>query len=190
MKLRRTAALIAISTAVGACTPPLPPKPPRTQLEIRQDQTRDYDTADTRLVMKALLNVLQDDGFIVKNAVVELGLITASKELDVEPAGGNGSFFSGLSFGGGIGRGSGFGWGFGPELGHSDDGPRSKNTIIEASANVSELGRRSRVRINFQRKTVDNRGGALEVRQIEDAEFYRDFFMKVDKGLFLQREKL
>ena len=38
-----------------------------------------------KLVMKAMLNVLQDDGYVVKNAVVDLGLITATKEIDVAP---------------------------------------------------------------------------------------------------------
>ena len=36
------------------------------------------------MVMKSLLNVLQDDGFIVKNASVDLGLISATKEINVE----------------------------------------------------------------------------------------------------------
>ena len=57
---------------------------PKTQLEIREYQTREYDTKDVKMVMKSLLNVLQDDGFIVKNASVDLGLISATKEINVE----------------------------------------------------------------------------------------------------------
>ncbi len=49
--------------------------PQKTQLQIREFQTRSYETKDAKMVMKSLLNVLQDDGFIVKNANVELGLI-------------------------------------------------------------------------------------------------------------------
>ena len=70
-----TRSFIPFVLLLGACVAPTPPKPPRSQLEIRQEQTREYDTHDTRLVMKALLNVLQDDGFIVKNAVVDLHLL-------------------------------------------------------------------------------------------------------------------
>jgi len=54
-----------------------------TQTQIREFQTRYYDTNDVKLVMKSVLNVLQDDGFIVKNAVPELGLLTANKEIDL-----------------------------------------------------------------------------------------------------------
>src|SRR5210317_827536 len=56
----------------------------KTQLQIRQIQTRTYEIAESELVMKAMLNVLQDDGFIVKTAVPELGLLTATKEIDIE----------------------------------------------------------------------------------------------------------
>ena len=74
--MRRPAlCLLAMLLVSVGCVPPAPQK---TQLQIREFQTRSYDTKDTRMVMKALLNVLQDDSFIVKNANVDLGLITAS----------------------------------------------------------------------------------------------------------------
>ncbi len=43
----------------------------KTQLQIREFQTRSYETNDVKMVMKAMLNILQDDGFIVKNAVLD-----------------------------------------------------------------------------------------------------------------------
>jgi hypothetical protein len=30
----------------------------------------------------------------------------------------------------------------------------------------------------------------MGVRQIEDAKFYQDFFAKIDKGIFIQKENL
>ena len=38
----------------------------RSQLEIRQMQTRDFDTSETTMVLRAMLNVLQDEGYIVE----------------------------------------------------------------------------------------------------------------------------
>jgi hypothetical protein len=61
--------------------------PPKSQLQIRELQTRSYDTRNTKMVMKTMLNVLQDDGFIVKEANTELGLLTATKEIDVQTKG-------------------------------------------------------------------------------------------------------
>ena len=101
---------------------------PKTQLEIREYQTREYDTKDVKMVMKSLLNVLQDDGFIVKNANVELGLISATKEINVE----NKAEAVFLSLLGG------------------QNASWKKNSIIECSGNVSEHGNVTRVRINFQ----------------------------------------
>jgi hypothetical protein len=115
------------------------PKIEKTQLQIREIQTRTYETSESKLVLKAMLNVLQDDGFIVKTAVPELGLLTATKEIDIEnmsesiPA-----FF----FGGANAR-----W--------------KKNSIIEATCNVSDFRDRCKVRVNFTQKILDT-GAKLE----------------------------
>src|SRR3989304_1429242 len=61
--------------------------PEKSQLQIRELQTRMYDTSDTKMVMKTMLNVLQDDGFIVTEANTELGFLTASKDISVETKG-------------------------------------------------------------------------------------------------------
>ena len=142
--------------------------PQKTQLQIREFQTRTYETNDVKMVMKALLNVLQDDGFIVKSAVVELGLLSAIKEVDIESKGERfwAGFFAGIHAR----------W--------------KKNKIIEVTANVSEFGTRTRVRANFQAKVLDNKGGILEVKQIENEKYYQEFFSKVDKGIFIQKEKI
>ena len=43
------------------------PEPQKTQLQIIEFQTRTFQVKDQKLVLKAMLNVLQDDGYIVKN---------------------------------------------------------------------------------------------------------------------------
>src|SRR5438093_1306049 len=53
---------------------------PASQLQTRELQTRSYDTTDAAMVMKALVNVLQDDSFIVNTASGDIGLVTATKE--------------------------------------------------------------------------------------------------------------
>ena len=67
----------------AGCAPNIPPA--RTQLEVRAFQTYTFDTADSKLVMKAMFNALQDEGYVVRNAVIELGLITATREVDLAP---------------------------------------------------------------------------------------------------------
>lgn len=154
--------LFAFGCATTAVTPQM------TQLQIREFQTRTYESNDTKMIMKAMLNVLQDDGFIVKNAVMDLGLLSAEKSVDIEnpTEAGWAKFW----------------WG--------KQATFKKASIIECTGNISEFGKQTRVRINFQVKVLDNKGGIVEVKQIEDEKYYQDFFSKVDKGIFIQKEKL
>ena len=165
--------IIFLLTIILTSCATTPKTPPKTQLQIREFQTKTFEISDSLTVMKAMINVLQDEGFTVENANVELGLITASKETDIES-----------------------GWDrFFAELGDAlDEGGYdarwSKSMLVETSANVTGFGESTKVRANFRAKHFDNRGGILKVYQIEDEQFYRDFFAKVDKAIFLQKEKL
>jgi len=140
-------------------------EPEKSQLEIREIQTRQYDNRDTKVVMKTMLNVLQDDGFIVTEANSDLGFLTASKEVDVQSkeAAFWGTFFKTT-------------W--------------DKNSRVEVTVNVSEFGKQTRVRVNFQSKVYNSAGQVSGVEQIYDPKFYQEFFVKVDKGLFIEQEKL
>jgi hypothetical protein len=180
--LPAAAVLLAL---VAGCFPPA--KPPPTQLEVREYQTRTFDTADTALVMKAMLNVLQDDGFVVKSAVVALGLITAQRESDLAPgrSGGSGGGFGGL--GGIIIGGTGPG---GVVIGSQQENTFSKTEVRDFTGNVSAFGKQTKVRVSFQRKVLDNRGQVVEVEPIDDLETYQQFFSRMDKSLFLQKENL
>jgi len=139
----------------------------KTQLELREFQTRTYDQSDMKVVMKAVMNALQDDGFIVQQANVDLGLLTAQKEVDVENS--TESFFA---------------------RAFTDHPEYKKNSITDASVNISEFGKQTRVRINFTNKVMNNRGGVMRVTQISDEKYYQNFFSKVDKSIFLSKAKI
>ena len=143
-------------------------QPPKTQLQIREFQTRAYDARDSKQVMKAVLGALLDEGFIIKNADTDLGFISASKEADVENST---EAFLAQVFGGANAR-------------------YRKSSIVEASANVTEFGPQTRVRMIFQMKILDNFALPVQTVQVEDEIYYRDFFAKVDKSLFIEKERL
>ena len=174
-------ALIGIVSMISACTivnTYQAPDAPKTQLQTRQVQTREFDTNNVKLIMKAVINVLQDDGFIVKNAQLDLGLLTAQKEIDLSQSRGNSNDFWSEFFKG-IDR---------NRSRNSTDLTFSKIKIVESSVNISEFGKQTKVRANFQVKVLDNLGNPKEVYQVEDAKFYQDFFVKVDKGVFIQKQ--
>jgi len=50
-----------------------------SQLEIRQMQSREYDTLDKKMTMRAVIATLQDLGFVIDTADVDLGTVTATR---------------------------------------------------------------------------------------------------------------
>ena len=162
--------LLALAALAAGCVPTIAPS--RSALEVRAFQTYTFDTADIKLVMKAMLNALQDEGYVVRNAVTELGLITASKDIDLAPR----RYSDGFT-GGGFHH-----WPAEPTF--------AKLEVNDFTGNVTELGQQTRIRISFQRKVLDNRGQIIEVQVIDDPVFYRDFFSRIDKSVYLQKEHL
>lgn len=100
--------------------------------------------------------------------MVDLGFLSAEESIDVENH-------------------AEFGW---EKFWWGKQATYKKAFIIERTANISEFGKQMRVLINFQGKVLDNKGGMVEVKQIEDEKYYHDFFSKVDKRIFIQKEKL
>lgn len=148
-----------------------PVAPQKTQLEKRQFQTRTYDSADKAMIMKAMLNVLQDEGFIVNNANPLLGFISGAKEFDINDK----SIDIQKDFG--RNRGS-LNW----------QGVRV--AVIDATANVTEYGKEVKVRINFKRKLLNVYGNAQYIDEIDDEKYYQEFFAEVDKAIFIQKQKI
>lgn len=147
------------------------PQAATSQLEKRVYQSRTFDNIDKATLMKAMLNVLQDEGFIVNNANPLLGFISGSKEFDVSDK----------------------------TIDIEKEFGIKKNALawkgirvatIEATANVSEFGKEIRVRINFKRKLLNVYGNAQFIDEISDEKYYQDFFAKVDKALFIQKQKI
>ena len=50
-----------------------------SQLETRQIQTREYTTLDRRLTLRSVIATLQDLGFIIDRAALEVGTVTATR---------------------------------------------------------------------------------------------------------------
>lgn len=134
-------------------------------MEMRSFQTREYDTADAKLVIKAVLNTLQDMGFIVNTADPGIGLLTASKWTNVQHTK--------------------------KEIkeARKKEAVLSQSIVLDCTANISEFGtKQTRVRVNFQQRVLDANGATMQAYPVTDAKFYQTFFSQVDKGIFLQQE--
>ena len=172
--VRRFLLLLLAAAITAGCGAGI--QPAKTQLEVREFQTYTFDTSDSKLVMKGLFNVLQDDGYVVRNAVIELGLITATKEIDLAPGRSSQTV---LAVGGGV-----------ISRFPQEAAIPQKIEVRDFTGNVTEFGERTRVRVSFQRKVLDSRGTVVEVTPINDPVFYQDFFSRMDKSVYLQKERL
>jgi hypothetical protein len=169
---------IALALAVGACATAGGARMPRAPLELRQAQSRSFETADSRLVLKAALNVLQDEGFVIRHADAELGLVTAVMEWrSGQPSPG----LRALKWVAAL-----------PTWGASLLLPtgRTEFTAIEANLNVTAEAVRTRVRISLVSKVTDKDGAVRSVRPVDDPLAYQKLLAGLDKAVFLEKEGL
>ena len=59
---------------------------------------------------------------------------------------------------------------------------------LRAMRTISGFGKQVKVRVIFQVKSMNNMGEVMLVQQVDDEQYYQDFFSKVDKGIFIQKE--
>ena len=142
---------------------------PQTQLEKRKYQTRTYKAKDQIAVLKSILNVLQDDGYIVYNVNSLLGFIYAVKDFDTTDPNIDISKEFGLTK---------------SRLNYNG----VKVATLETSANVTQYGDNIRVRINFKRKLLNEYGNAQFIDDVSEAQVYDDFYAKLEKALSLHKE--
>lgn len=136
----------------------------QSQVEVRNFQTRTYATNDSKLVLKAVVNVLQDVGFIIKTAETDLGVVTAERWADI--------LHTKKAL----------------KQARKQERALAKTVVTECSANVTPHGNECRVRLTFQQRQLSASGAVMAALPVQDARFYQDFFAKVDKGVFLQKE--
>lgn len=168
--------ILAILLVLCCCLPAMAKKrqneeiiTPLTQLEKRQFQTKTYPAQDNVIAMKAILNVLQDEGFIVYNVNSLLGYIYGVKDFDLAD----------------------------PNIDISKEFGVTKSRLnyngvkvatLEVSVNVTQYGDKARVRANFKRKLLNQYGNAQMIDDISEIEFYDDFYSKVDAAINLQKQ--
>jgi hypothetical protein len=179
--MTRNAVPVVLAFVVGACgatTRSQLPGPPQAPLELRQAQSRTFETPEARLVLKAALNVLQDQGFVIRHADAELGLVTAVTEWR---SGQPNQALRILKWVAAL-----------PTYGASLLLPtgRTEFSAIEAIVNVTPEAGRTRVRVSLVAKVTDEKGRIRRVSPVEDPLAYQRLLAGLDKAVFLEKEGL
>lgn len=72
--------ILAIMAFIGGCASQVDPAAlKRHQLEVQRMQTRIFDTNDRKELVRGVIGAMQDLNFIINNADVQQGIVTAKK---------------------------------------------------------------------------------------------------------------
>lgn len=143
-------------------------------LELRQIQQKEYDNVTEKQALVASANVLQDIGFIIKESEADLGLLVAEKDRDATDSGQVVAavvlaVLSGMS-------------------GTYSDTAIDRNQKIRVSL-ITRIRKKSiLVRASFQRVVWNTKNEITKLEYIKDKKIYQDFFVKLDKSIFLAKE--
>jgi hypothetical protein len=181
MNSRALVFVLPATLLLGACATGSNPgrlAMPQAPLELRQAQSRSFDSVDARLVLKAAVNVLQDEGYVIREADAELGVVVAVMQWQSsQPS-------RGLKV---------LKWAAAPmTYGASLLIPsgRSEYSTLEANVNVTEQTARTRVRISLVSKVTDKKGEVLRVEPVQSPLAYQALLARLDKAVYLQKEGL
>lgn len=137
-------------------------------LELRQIQQKQYYNVTESQALIASANVLQDIGFIIKESEGDLGLLVAEKDRDATTTG---QVVMAILFG----------------------TPMDTHQKIRVSL-ITRIHKNNSilVRTSFQRVVWGNVSGSRNVitkmEYIKDKQIYQDFFIKLDKSIFLAKQ--
>ena len=155
----------------------LTPRPIRlkpARYELRQVETRGFDTRDERKVLQASASVLQDLGYTISESDSKTGLLAASKIRDARDAGQMAASFS-MAIVSALATGQG-------QTSEYDVEQR-----IAAMLVVAPSGKKVKVRATF-RRAISTNSGRIRYEDVKDPEVYQEFFNKLGQSLYLAAE--
>jgi hypothetical protein len=145
----------------------------QSPVEIREYQTRVYEGVDSLTVYKAVVNALQDDGFVLETSDAYSGIIVATMDSTIVSFGkvAQKAALTAITYG--------FYWLWAD--------PNVKSTwSINVTANITETPDGIKTRLNFVGKKFDSKGHLVRAEQIQDKSYYHKFFTRIEKSIFLE----
>ena len=167
MNLMRFISVFVLLGLLSACAKTV--KPP--SLALREYQTRTYEQKSSREIFHAVLNALQDDGFVIDIADVDSGLIKGN--------------LSGTSVNGReVLQKTAYTLLTGGIFLLFTDGNIDDVEALSATITISPYGKSMKVRTSFVYRRDNPDGETVEHTQITDQEMYQKFFTTIEKSIF------
>mgnify|MGYP006081244987 CR=1 FL=1 len=177
--LTRRATLVCtlFIVCLSGCVTGPPPEAFRmsaTALEDRQMQSRRFDTLDETGILAASVGVLQDLGYALDISNADLGVLTASKELDATNTGQVAAMILLAALGGGSTP--------------IDDNQKVRVCLVINESLEDKAS--SVVRITMNRFIWNTQGQITKAETLKDPELYQAFFAKLSKATFLEAHQI
>ncbi len=141
-----------------------------TNLKDRQMQTREYRQVTEESILAASAAVFQDMGYTLAESETQLGVITATKDADATDGAQVALAVLAALFGGGAAP--------------IDDKQRFTATMVVLPRGNSGV---YSVRMTMQRVVWDTQGRVTKLEAVLSEEVYKDFFDKLSKAVFLEK---
>ncbi|MBY0355291.1 MAG: hypothetical protein K2Q12_06120 [Rickettsiales bacterium] len=166
--------LLATSLLVSGCANHIPKEAlelKQESLQLRQLQTRSFETREEKKLLSSGASVLQDLGFSIDESETPLGVIVGSKDRDAVEAGQVvGAVMVAVLFG--------------------VSTPIDNNQKIRASLVTRPTDKKTNLRVTFQRVVWNTQGQVSRTESIEDPKIYQEFFEKLSKAVFLEAHEI
>jgi hypothetical protein len=169
-----------------------------TQLQLRDMQTRIFDTPDTKTVFKAAIHTLQDNGFIVQNVEDEMGFIRARKEFKGKHTckkrmTGYSALLLLYSANAVLTYGA-TAYQITDPLMRMQNELAQKTMVIDTNVNIEPYGKSTKVRFTLVQKILENADGYSYVKssprrviRIREPILYAEFFSQMGKNIFYEQ---
>ena len=167
-------------------------------LELREMQTRVFETPDTTRVMKSAINTLQDSGFVIQEIETDLGFIRAQKtfkkhHIDKKRVAGWSMVLALMTATTVLSYGSNIGSMYDPSMRISNE-MKDKTAIVDANVDVEQFGNsKTKVRFVLVEKILQNADGYSFVKsaptnviRLYKPNVYQEFFAQLDKSIFYE----
>ena len=144
--------------------------PDANYLERRNIETRIFDTQNTKELLVASAQLLQDMGYTITESDADIGVITATKMREAGSKVGKVALEV-LAI---LDR-------------HNNQQPvyEDKQKFFVSIVNTKTKDRKVRTRVTFARITYDNLGSVMRIEKLKDTKLYQEFFDKLSQSVFL-----
>lgn len=164
--------LLGLLLPAGCVVNQVPPEAlamsPQT-LAVRQRQSRRFATGDEKMILAACLALLQDLEFNLEESSSDLGLVVASKDRSAVDTGQVvGAVLLGILGGSNVA---------------TDRNQRFRASVV---TRTTDDKKNVIVRVTFQRTVWNDRNQITRNEAVDVPEFYRAFFEKLSKAVFLE----